>query len=733
MRARSSLATVCLLLAACGGEERHAPHGTGDPSLDHEPFFPIAAGFHQGLSCASCHPVAADAKQFTCIDCHKHAPDATAAVHAAVDGYAYESGKCLGCHPRGDASTVRPADHELRFPIAAGTAHGTVPCASCHTDPAHREVVSCSSGSCHPAADLAPRHTRVSDFAADGARCVRCHADAQVNRVADHAAFALAAPAPHHAGEARSGACLTCHPQVRADKPYGADFARTTCLACHEGDRAFHAGIPDATFDDASCLGCHPGGGKDLSFVHASFPIGAGSAHDGKAACTDCHAPGADRKDVTCASSACHPAAATTAAHVHVGGFDMASPMCERCHPDGQVDRMADHLPLAIVAGAPHFEGACLSCHPQVLADRPFGADFAVQDCLSCHEHEKTSTDALHAGIPFYGYESRLCLECHPDGTRDASFQHPLFPIAAGTKHAAAACADCHADPTDHANVTCSSGACHPAAEVTPAHADVGGFDGRSASCEACHAEGQVFRLAQHGPFSLAAASAHFRAACRTCHPQMRTDDRPFGTDFRVSTCVDASCHPQAATATAHGGVSGYVYASASCRDCHPTGAAADAVDHGQKYPIGPGSSHADVTCAQCHTDAADRKIVTCAGSCHGQTDMSTAHSGKVGGYRYDGALCLKCHSDTPAFRVAKHLPFRITATGRHSACLTCHPTLRTDRPFAAADFTVYDCLGSGCHDDRTELATRHSGRAGYAYASTTCTKSGCHPTGGGN
>src|SRR5262249_603182 len=155
--------------------------------------------------------------------------------------------------------------------------------------------------------------------------------------VAAHA-FPLAAPAAHRSTDPASGACLTCHPQVRADKPFGADFGRTSCLACHEGDRAFHADIPGATaFDDASCLTCQPGGGTDGAFQDPSFPVGGGWGHDGKAACADCHADAADRKDVTCSSGTCHPAADATPQHVHVGGFAVDSKKCERCHPDSQV------------------------------------------------------------------------------------------------------------------------------------------------------------------------------------------------------------------------------------------------------------------------------------------------------------------------------------------------------------------------------------------------------------
>ena len=132
-------------------------------------------------------------------------------------------------------------------------------------------------------------------------------------------------------------------------------------------------------------------------------------------------------------------------------------------------------------------------------------------------------------------------------------------------------------------------------------------------------------------------------------------------------------------TGTEHAGVAGYAYATSSCLECHPSGSAADAVDHGGEYPIGEGTSH-DEACSGCHTDPDDRAVVTCAGTCHTQAGMSTVHTNKVGGYQYQNALCLRCHPDTPAFALSSHLPFVITASGRHSRCLTCHPSLRDDR-----------------------------------------------------
>ncbi len=83
-------------------------HGTNDwvPStFDHNGFFPITSGKHQGVwnNCADCHVVATDFSQFECILCHEHNRTDTDKDHSEVSQYVYQSLACYTCHPRGDA------------------------------------------------------------------------------------------------------------------------------------------------------------------------------------------------------------------------------------------------------------------------------------------------------------------------------------------------------------------------------------------------------------------------------------------------------------------------------------------------------------------------------------------------------------------------------------------------------------------------------------------------------
>ena len=67
------------------------------------PFFPIYSGSHRGTwsSCSTCHQVASDFHQFTCLVCHEHNQPSMDSKHHGRAGYSYVSTACLSCHPNG--------------------------------------------------------------------------------------------------------------------------------------------------------------------------------------------------------------------------------------------------------------------------------------------------------------------------------------------------------------------------------------------------------------------------------------------------------------------------------------------------------------------------------------------------------------------------------------------------------------------------------------------------------
>jgi hypothetical protein len=73
-------------------------------TFDHDAqFFPINSGKHRGKwsQCQDCHPSAGNFATFTCLSCHEHSKQQMDDKHRGEPGYAYDSVKCLACHPRG--------------------------------------------------------------------------------------------------------------------------------------------------------------------------------------------------------------------------------------------------------------------------------------------------------------------------------------------------------------------------------------------------------------------------------------------------------------------------------------------------------------------------------------------------------------------------------------------------------------------------------------------------------
>lgn len=86
-------------------EQCHTTTNGWTPStFDHDPWFPIYSGKHQGEwnTCADCHTNPSNYAVFSCTDCHEHNKNETDSNHTDVNDYVYNSQACLNCHPRGD-------------------------------------------------------------------------------------------------------------------------------------------------------------------------------------------------------------------------------------------------------------------------------------------------------------------------------------------------------------------------------------------------------------------------------------------------------------------------------------------------------------------------------------------------------------------------------------------------------------------------------------------------------
>jgi hypothetical protein len=328
-------------------------------------------------------------------------------------------------------------------------------------------------------------------------------------------------------------------------------FKQFTCLNCH--DQATTAGqhpsVPGYTWDTNSCLACHSDGTASFPGHDAIFPVSAGTLHAG-ISCATCHTVPGDHTPATQGCTSCHAQADTATVHANVGGYTWTVAACLLCHADGQVNLVGGHGPFQIASPAAHFQASCLTCHPGMRTDKPWGADFnGSNDCLSCHA--QTTTASIHTSVTGYAYATASCLNCHPKGTADAPADHPsLFPIDAASKHAKVYCYQCHTDftaPSDAANFACAT--CHTSldpsisAKHTAATIPVTDYSATPVMCLRCHADSQVDLGTNHsrGDDTPSGNSNHRKAGCTKCHVDMRTD-KPFGADFKKANGCKA-CH----------------------------------------------------------------------------------------------------------------------------------------------------------------------------------------------
>jgi hypothetical protein len=383
-----------------------ACHRNGkNSSHDHAEFFPIAApARHAPVPCATCHQDPSDFSQITCTTGSCHERGTTDEWHAEVRGYEYLSRSCYGCHPDGQATFL---EHSRMFPIAEGTPHAPAACGDCHRSPTQRKQVSCVGGECHGESQTGAIHSAVLGFEYLSPSCLACHKQGAVGK--DHSSFFPIQGGTSHAALR----CEVCHRDPVARKP-------VSCISstCHTQSKTdpLHTAFPDYRYGSGSCLTCHAGGQKRID--HTFFPTAPGTKHQ-NLACEKCHTVPGDRHVLNCANALCHPASATATLHPF-NNFQYSSAMCVRCHGDGAVPRIAEHLPWEIAPPAPHSRKECLLCHPALRQDRPALADFKVRYCFNAGCHKKWAVEALHFVVAdsTFKADSISCLQsnCHPTG-----------------------------------------------------------------------------------------------------------------------------------------------------------------------------------------------------------------------------------------------------------------------------------------------------------------------------
>jgi hypothetical protein len=359
----------------------------------------------------------------------------------------------------------------------------------------------------------------------------------------------------------------------------------------------------------------------------------------------------------------------------------------------GAVTRRTHEGFFPIEAGA-HGSADCNSCHGGLDTFKEFS-------CVGCHEHEQTATNATHAGVTGYEYDSKACLTCHATGQAGAvsrADHTKFFPIDMGTPHAAGQCTDCHSDPANKAMFTCVS--CHEHAQpVTDRnHAAVAAYKYDSKACLSCHPAGvggTIARADHTKFFPIDMGTPHAKGQCTDCH----TD----AADKRVFTCISCHDHARPVTDMHHAKVADYKYDSASCLRCHAQGKAT--FDHAALGAL--------PNCIGCHrgeialavtTPASNHAVNAFPPACEGCHKSFTAwgpgtpmHHELVG---HTTAKCETCHLAN--FKAAVS-PFNHVGQGvAASTCNTCHVDFATWTSFVHNPASCYDGATRRSHEKAT-------------------------------
>ncbi len=529
-------------------ESCHSVDTWFDAKFDHLKFTGFAlTGAHATLPCTACHLNGQFAgTPANCYGCHANDYNGTTNPNHAQAGF---SQQCQTCHTTA-AWIPATFDHSKTvFPLTG--AHVNVACNLCHINGQFANAPTDCYG-CH-AQDFnkttAPNHVQ----SGISQQCQICHSTtAWQPATFDHSKTSFPLTGAH-----TSVACGTCHTDNFAGT------LPTNCYGCHAKDYAGTAniaGVPNhanAGFSQ-DCTQCHTTATwLNATFNHnaTSFPLTG--AHT-TVPCATCHTDNfAGTLPTNCYG--CHAKDYSNTATIagvpnHVtANFPQD---CTLCHSTSSwLNATFNHNTTAFPLTGAHTTVPCATCHTDNYAGT------LPTNCYGCHVNDYNNTATMNsvpnhvtAGFP------QDCTVCHTTSTwLNATFNHNNTPFPLTGAHVSVPCNSCHiggvfaGTPTD-----CYS--CHKAdytGTTNPNHA-AAGFP---TTCATCHTttswSGATFN---HTWFPANHGNAN--GVCATCHTNPN--------DYSVFQCTN--CHTAAQTNPKHSGISGYVYNSINCYQCHKNG-----------------------------------------------------------------------------------------------------------------------------------------------------------------
>jgi hypothetical protein len=569
--------------------------------------FPLT-GAHISVPCSSCHLNGQFAGEPTdCVGCHLKDFQGTTNPNHVTGGLPTT---CQTCHT---TTAWQPAtfDHsKTAFPLTG--AHATVACAACHVNNNYTNL-STDCASCHINdfnATTNPNHTQSgipttcqvchtttawqpatfdhnkTGFALTGAHvsvaCSSCHINnnyslTDTTCVSCHLKDFQATTNPNHVTGGLPTTCQTCH-TTTAWQPATFDhnttgFALTgahvsvACSSCHINN--------NYSLTDTTCVSCHL---KDFQGTTNPNHVTGGLP----TTCQTCHTTTAwqpatfDHNTTGFALTGAHVSVACSSCHIN-NNYSLTSSACSTCH---LTDYQGTNNPSHAAAGFPtdctlchtttswtgatfnhattgfpltgaHVNVACSSCH--------VNNNYSLTNttCVSCHLKDfqgATNPNHVAAGFP------QQCELCHTTTAwQPSSFNHNNTPFPLTGAHTTVACASCHVN-NNYTSVPTDCYSCHKTdyqSTTNPNH-QAAGFP---TTCQTCHTtttwSGATFN---HTWFPTNHGNA--QGVCATCHTN--------SSDYSIFQCT--GCHTASTTSQRHTGVSGYVYNSINCYQCHPRG-----------------------------------------------------------------------------------------------------------------------------------------------------------------
>jgi hypothetical protein len=352
--------------------------------------------------------------------------------------------------------------------------------------------------------------------------------------------------------------CTDCH----VNNNY--KLTNTACVTCHLKDYQGTTNPSHVTSNfPQTCSSCHnTTSWLNATFNHNStrFPL-TGSHTVPPRQCSDCHI----NNNYTLNSTSCYSCHqkdyATATTPVPHTGFPTT---CENCHDavlwaDGKFNHSATGFPLTGSHTVPPRQ--CTDCH--------VANNYSLNNtlCYTCHQKDYAgTTNPAHASAGF----PTTCELCHDTTVwTDSTFNHnnTTFPLSGSHLVPPRVCADCHVN-NNYTTLPITCIGCHQTDynnTTNPGHKAQPQFF--PTTCATCHNTtawtGATFNHTQYTQFSTNHGNAN--NVCSTCHIS--------SNNYAIFTCT--ACHEHGGNNAAnfsHPNVSGYVYNSVNCYQCHQSG-----------------------------------------------------------------------------------------------------------------------------------------------------------------